>query len=93
MPSCFPPKPGKAPAFPVPSGTAAGASGATGASAYPLSGGFWNPWGGEGTREPQLSCQIKHHRAGLYVILRLRRAAQKLTQIHSKGLQKELGGK
>lgn len=58
MPSCFPPKPGKAPAFPVPSGTAAGASGATGASAYPSYLGVFGTLGEERGRE-SLSFHVK----------------------------------
>lgn len=55
-------------------------------------GGGKPPRGGEGTREPQFSRQIKHHGAGLCVILRLGREARKLTQTHSKGWQKKKNG-
>lgn len=59
----------------------------------PALGGRWGwkapPRGGEGTREPRFSRQIKHHGAGLCVILRHGREARKLTQTHSKGWQKK----
>lgn len=91
---CFPPKPGEAPAILVPSGTMAGADGATGASAYPSYLGVLGspPLARREDARASAPCQTQPPKAGLCVTLETLQGGSELTQTHSESWQQEPGG-